>query len=203
MKIWEIHLNWKFRYINECIWIIGENVFLSCVLTQSTSTREHRESNNGWCCSWSRSGPSRLGFSCSTTTTTKLSQRRSSSSKTTRRCCVKMAVSLDEKKKNYTLQKSEEAFAAAKVQLITIEHLACVVLVIGFDSKFELGSLNFEFNFCMYWLLKKFDCSEFGSPISVTFGLIMMGFMWYWLYGLCYMMEVARMFYWYCKMTVI
>jgi hypothetical protein len=61
-----------------------------------------------------------------------------------------MAVSLDEKKKNYTLQKSEEAFAAAKVQLITIEHLACVVLVIGFDSKFELGSLNFEFNFCMY-----------------------------------------------------
>uniref|UniRef100_A0A2N9EY42 Glutamate-1-semialdehyde 2,1-aminomutase n=1 Tax=Fagus sylvatica TaxID=28930 RepID=A0A2N9EY42_FAGSY len=39
-----------------------------------------------------------------------------------------MAVSLDEKKKNYTLQKSEEAFAAAKVQLITIEHLACVVL---------------------------------------------------------------------------
>ncbi|GMY19211.1 glutamate-1-semialdehyde 2,1-aminomutase 2, chloroplastic [Fagus crenata] len=56
-----------------------------------------------------------LGLSCSkTTTTTKLSQRRSSSSKTTRRCCVKMAVSLDEKKKNYTLQKSEEAFAAAK-----------------------------------------------------------------------------------------
>jgi hypothetical protein len=89
------------------------------------------------------------GLSCSTTTT-KLSQRRSSSSKTTRRCCVKMAVSLDEKKKNYALQKSEEAFAAAKVQLITIEHLACVVLVIGFDSKFELGSLNFEFNFCMY-----------------------------------------------------
>ncbi|GMY19228.1 glutamate-1-semialdehyde 2,1-aminomutase 2, chloroplastic-like [Fagus crenata] len=55
-----------------------------------------------------------LGLSCSTTTTTKLSQRRSSSSKTTSRCCVKMAVSLDEKKKNYTLQKSEEAFAAAK-----------------------------------------------------------------------------------------
>ena len=54
---WEIHLNWKFSFINECIWIIGENVFLSCVLTQSTSTREHRESNNGWCCSWSRSGP--------------------------------------------------------------------------------------------------------------------------------------------------
>ncbi|GMY19183.1 glutamate-1-semialdehyde 2,1-aminomutase 2, chloroplastic-like [Fagus crenata] len=54
-----------------------------------------------------------LGLSCSTTTT-KLSQRRSSSSKTTRRCCVKMAVSLDEKKKNYALQKSEEAFAAAK-----------------------------------------------------------------------------------------
>ncbi|GMY19191.1 Glutamate-1-semialdehyde 2,1-aminomutase 2, chloroplastic [Fagus crenata] len=42
-----------------------------------------------------------LGLSCSTTmTTTKLSQRRSSSSKTTSRCCVKMAVSLDEKKKN-------------------------------------------------------------------------------------------------------
>ncbi|GMY19217.1 glutamate-1-semialdehyde 2,1-aminomutase 2, chloroplastic [Fagus crenata] len=53
-----------------------------------------------------------LGLSCSTTT--KLSQRRSSSSKTTSRCCVKVAVSLDEKKKNYTLQKSEEAFAAAK-----------------------------------------------------------------------------------------
>ena len=60
-----------------------------------------------------------LGLSCSTTT--KLSQRRSSSSsKTTRRCCVNMAISLDEKKKNYTLQKSEEAFAVAKVQLITI-----------------------------------------------------------------------------------
>uniref|UniRef100_A0A2N9EXZ3 Glutamate-1-semialdehyde 2,1-aminomutase n=1 Tax=Fagus sylvatica TaxID=28930 RepID=A0A2N9EXZ3_FAGSY len=56
-----------------------------------------------------------LGLSCSTTmTTTKLSQRRSSSSKTTSRCCVKMAVSLDEKKKNYTLQKSEEAFAAPR-----------------------------------------------------------------------------------------
>ena len=57
-----------------------------------------------------------FGLSCSTT---KLSHRHSSSSsssKTTRRCCVKMAVSLDEKK-NYTLQKSEEAFAAAKVFL--------------------------------------------------------------------------------------
>ncbi|KAK9988868.1 hypothetical protein SO802_029107 [Lithocarpus litseifolius] len=61
-----------------------------------------------------------FGLSCSTT---KLSHRHSSSSsssssssKTTRRCCVKMAVSLDEKKKNYTLQKSEEAFAAAKAQ---------------------------------------------------------------------------------------
>ncbi len=58
-----------------------------------------------------------VGLSCSTTT--KLSQRRSSSSfssKTTRRCCVKMAVSLDEKKKkNFSLRKSEEAFAAAKV----------------------------------------------------------------------------------------
>ena len=54
-----------------------------------------------------------VGLSCSTTT--KLSQRRSSS-KTTRRCCVKMAVSLDEKKKkNFSLRKSEEAFAAAKV----------------------------------------------------------------------------------------
>jgi hypothetical protein len=28
-----------------------------------------------------------------------------------------MAISLDEKKRNYTLQKSEEAFTAAKVQL--------------------------------------------------------------------------------------
>lgn len=28
---------------------------------------------------------------------------------------VRMAISLDEKKKNYTLQKSEEAFAIAKV----------------------------------------------------------------------------------------
>ena len=60
-----------------------------------------------------------FGLSCSTT---KLSHRHpssssSSSTKTTRRCCVKMAVSLDEKKKNYTLQKSEEAFAVAKVFL--------------------------------------------------------------------------------------
>ncbi|EXB54892.1 Glutamate-1-semialdehyde 2,1-aminomutase 1 [Morus notabilis] len=45
----------------------------------------------------------------------KLSQRRTSQfSQSSRRfCCVKMAVSLDEKK-NYTLQKSEEAFNAAK-----------------------------------------------------------------------------------------
>jgi glutamate-1-semialdehyde 2,1-aminomutase len=58
-----------------------------------------------------------LGLSCSTT---KISQRRSSSSSssqsTARRCCVRMAISLDEKKK-FTLQKSEEAFNAAKVQL--------------------------------------------------------------------------------------
>ncbi|GLT69256.1 hypothetical protein SLA2020_414190 [Shorea laevis] len=56
-----------------------------------------------------------LGLSCSTT---KISQRRSSSSSssqsTARRCCVRMAISLDEKKKNFTLQKSEEAFNAAK-----------------------------------------------------------------------------------------
>ncbi|KAE8123825.1 hypothetical protein FH972_018748 [Carpinus fangiana] len=56
-----------------------------------------------------------LGLSCCSTT--KISQRHfsfSSSHSTARRCCVRMAISLDEKKKNYTLQKSEEAFTAAK-----------------------------------------------------------------------------------------
>lgn len=69
-----------------------------------------------------------FGLSCSTT---KLSHRHSSSSKATRRCCVKMAVSLDEKKKNYTLQKSEEAFAAAKVFLFFF-------IPISIHSKFQL-----------------------------------------------------------------
>ncbi|XP_056846493.1 glutamate-1-semialdehyde 2,1-aminomutase 2, chloroplastic-like [Raphanus sativus] len=50
-----------------------------------------------------------LGFSCSS----KISKRVSSSPST--RCSVKMSVSVDEKKKSFTLQKSKEAFNAAKV----------------------------------------------------------------------------------------
>ncbi|XP_010515194.1 PREDICTED: glutamate-1-semialdehyde 2,1-aminomutase 2, chloroplastic [Camelina sativa] len=49
-----------------------------------------------------------LGFSCSP----KFSKRASSSSSNRR--CVKMSVSVEEKTKNFTLQKSEEAFNAAK-----------------------------------------------------------------------------------------
>lgn len=56
-----------------------------------------------------------VGISCSTT---KIYQRRRCSSlQTTPCCCVKMAVSLDEQKKKFTLRKSEEVFNAAKVQL--------------------------------------------------------------------------------------
>ena len=175
--------------------------FLSFVLTQSTSTREHRECNNGWCCSRSRSGPR----------TFMLNDDEDDDDEAFSETLFFFKNDSSLLRENGCLAWwEEEELHSSKVrrsfrwrQGTFNHHLACVVLVIGFDSKFELGSLNFEFNFCMYWLLKKFDCSEFGSPISVTFGLIMMGFMWYWLYGLCYMMEVARMFYWYCKMTVI
>ena len=91
-----------------------------------------------------------FGLSCSTT---KLSHRHSSSSsssssKTTRRCCVKMAVSLDEKK-NYTLQKSEEAFAAAKVFLFFF-------IPISIRSKFQLSYAWNCFGFCSV----NFDFSE-------------------------------------------
>lgn len=55
-----------------------------------------------------------LGFSCSS----KISKRVSPSSPSTR-CSVKMSsVSVDEKKKSFTLQKSEEAFNAAKVSVL-------------------------------------------------------------------------------------
>ncbi|AED97770.1 unnamed protein product [Arabidopsis thaliana] len=50
-----------------------------------------------------------LGFSCSS----KIS-KRVSSSPASNRCCIKMSVSVDEKKKSFSLQKSEEAFNAAK-----------------------------------------------------------------------------------------
>lgn len=55
-----------------------------------------------------------VGLSCSTA---KLSRRANSGfSQTSRRFCyINMSVSVDEKKKNFTLQKSEEAFNAAKV----------------------------------------------------------------------------------------
>ena len=89
-----------------------------------------------------------FGLSCSTT---KLSHRHSSSSstKTSRRCCVKMAVSLDEKKKNYTLQKSEEAFAVAKVFLFFF-------IPISIHSKFLLFYTWYCFGFCSV----NFDFSE-------------------------------------------
>ena len=91
-----------------------------------------------------------FGLSCSTT---KLSHRHSSSSssstKTTRRCCVKMAVSLDEKKTNYTLQKSEEAFAVAKVFLFFF-------IPIWIHSKFLLFYTWNCFGFCSV----NFDFSE-------------------------------------------
>ena len=89
-----------------------------------------------------------FGLSCSTT---KLSHRHSSSSstKTSRRCCVKMAVSLDEKKKNYTLQKSEEAFAVAKVFLFFF-------IPISIHSKFLLFYTRNCFGFCSV----NFDFSE-------------------------------------------
>ena len=94
-----------------------------------------------------------FGLSCSTT---KLSHRHSSSSsssssstKTTRRCCVKMAVSLDEKKTNYTLQKSEEAFAVAKVFLFFF-------IPISIHSKFLLFYTWNCFGFCSV----NFDFSE-------------------------------------------
>ncbi|KAB2633145.1 glutamate-1-semialdehyde 2,1-aminomutase 2 [Pyrus ussuriensis x Pyrus communis] len=56
-----------------------------------------------------------VGLSCSTP---KLSQRPTSRFLQSYRrfCTVKMAVSLDEKK-SFTLEKSEQAFNAAKVQL--------------------------------------------------------------------------------------
>lgn len=53
-----------------------------------------------------------LGLSCSA----KLSQRASSSSSSgSYRCSLKMTASVEEKKKSFTLKKSEEAFNAAKV----------------------------------------------------------------------------------------
>lgn len=73
-------------------------------------------------------GVAGVGLSCSTV---KLSRRPISQFSHSRRfCCVKMAVSLDEKKKNFTLQKSEEAFNAAKVHLqfacsISLSSLFC------------------------------------------------------------------------------
>lgn len=53
-----------------------------------------------------------LGVSCSS----KISQRSSSGSPC---CSVKMSVSVEEKKKSFTLKKSEEAFNVAKVFTIT------------------------------------------------------------------------------------
>ncbi|KAL1217325.1 Glutamate-1-semialdehyde 2,1-aminomutase 1 [Cardamine amara subsp. amara] len=51
------------------------------------------------------------GFSCSA----KISKRASSSSSSSsNRCCIKMSISVEDKKKTFILQKSEEAFNAAK-----------------------------------------------------------------------------------------
>ena len=60
-----------------------------------------------------------------------------------------MAVSLDEKKKNYSLQKSEEAFAAAKV-------LIFFFIPISIRSKFQLFYAWNCFGFCSV----NFDFSE-------------------------------------------
>lgn len=59
-----------------------------------------------------------LGFSCSA----KFSKRASSSSSSSssNRRCIKMSVSVEEKTKKFTLQKSEEAFNAAKVSLFNL-----------------------------------------------------------------------------------
>lgn len=51
-----------------------------------------------------------LGLSCSS----KLTKRFSSSAGSSR-CSVKMSVSVEEQKKNFTLKNSEEAFNVAKV----------------------------------------------------------------------------------------
>lgn len=51
-----------------------------------------------------------LGLSCSS----KLTKRFSSSTGSSR-CSVKMSVSVEEQKKNFTLKNSEEAFNVAKV----------------------------------------------------------------------------------------
>jgi glutamate-1-semialdehyde 2,1-aminomutase len=58
-----------------------------------------------------------LGLSCSTTR--KLTQKRNPSSSRLSFCSIKMAVSVEEekKKKSFTLEKSEEAFSAAKVKI--------------------------------------------------------------------------------------
>ena len=58
-----------------------------------------------------------LGLSCSTTR--KLTQTRNPSSSRLSFCSIKMAVSVEEekKKKSFTLEKSEEAFSAAKVKI--------------------------------------------------------------------------------------
>jgi len=58
-----------------------------------------------------------LGFSCSA----KFSKRASSSSN---RRCIKMSVSVEEKTKKFTLQKSEEAFNAAKVRLFNFHEFS-------------------------------------------------------------------------------
>lgn len=58
-----------------------------------------------------------LGLSCSS----KLTKRFYSSSGSSR-CSVKMSVSVEEQKKNFTLKKSEEAFNAAKVLDFILTH---------------------------------------------------------------------------------
>lgn len=77
-----------------------------------------------------------VGLSCSTP---KHSQRPSSRFSHSSRhfCTVKMAVSLDEKKKSFTLEKSEKAFNAAKVQfpsylsLLSFQQLLRILSEVG------------------------------------------------------------------------
>lgn len=104
-----------------------------------------------------------LGLSCSTKLSKTLPSSRSSGFR------VKMTVSVEDKKKNYTLQKSEEAFDAAKVIINSSPSALFFVLVdcLNLDKL----SLYFFLKFIFYLDMSK--CKSFDW--FVPFGLVVEG----------------------------